>query len=338
MNPRLPKLALTMGDPASVGPEITVAAATHPEVLAVSTPIVVGDARTLERVTPPGIRLQPISAVDQAHPAPNTISLFDLANVAQNDFSWGVVRGAYGRAAYEYIAKASELAVAHAVDAIVTAPINKEALKKGEIPYIGHTEMLAGLTGGGTSLTMFVVRNLKVFFLTRHLSLKRAIEWITAQRLADHLVAADGELRSLGIQRRRFAVAGLNPHAGENGILGDEEILHLRPGIELARARGIDANGPIAADSVFHQALEGRWDAVISLYHDQGHIATKTFDFERTISVTLGLPYLRTSVDHGTAFDIAGKGTVSPVSMIEAARVAADLLKQREAAMGGSIA
>lgn len=329
---RLPILALTMGDPSSIGPEICAAAATEASILKVVLPLVVGDAATLARVTPPGVRIKAVSSPGEAAASSDVINVIDLANVDQSAFGWGEMRGEYGRAAYEYIVKASNLAAAGEVDAMVTAPINKEAFREGRVPYLDHTEMLERLTGSLGSLTMFAVNRLRIFFLTRHLPLAKAIQWITPQRLADHLVAADRELTKLGLQSRRFAVAALNPHAGENGLLGEEERSQLVPGIELARTRGVDAHGPIPADAVFYQALSGRWDAVVSLYHDQGHIASKTYDFERTVSVTLGLPYLRTSVDHGTAFDIAGKGTASAVSMIEAVRVAADLLKQRAAA------
>jgi 4-hydroxythreonine-4-phosphate dehydrogenase len=331
---RLPVLALTMGDPSSIGPEICMAAAAQASIQALALPLIVGDAKTLARVAPPGVKIIAIGAVSEAISSAGTVNVIDLANVDQADFSWGRMCGDYGRAAYEYIVKASALAMKGEVDALVTAPINKEALREGRVPHMDHTEILERLTNSAASLTMFAVGRMRIFFLTRHLPLGRAIEWINAQRLADHLVFADYELARLGLPRRRFAVAGLNPHAGENGLLGDEEATHLRPGIELARTRGVDAHGPIPADSVFYQALNGRWDAVISLYHDQGHIAAKTYDFERTVSVTLGLPYLRTSVDHGTAFDIAGKGTASAVSMIEAVKVATDLLKQRARAAG----
>jgi 4-hydroxythreonine-4-phosphate dehydrogenase len=209
------------------------------------------------------------------------------------------------------------------VDAIATTPINKESIKAAKIDFIGHTEMLAALTGVNNPMTMFQTRNLRVFFFSRHLSLRQACDAITKDRLVECLQECDHALRRLKESSRKIAVAGLNPHCGEHGLFGSEEGREIEPAIAEARKLGIDAVGPVSADSVFHQALQGRFDAVLSLYHDQGHIATKTLDFERTISVTLGLPFIRTSVDHGTAFDIAGQGKASAVSMIEAIRLAA---------------
>jgi 4-hydroxythreonine-4-phosphate dehydrogenase len=188
---------------------------------------------------------------------------------------------------------------------------------------IGHTELLGRLTGASDPLTLFQVFNLKVFFLSRHVALAEAIKLVTRQRVLDYLKRCAGALETLGIPRPRLAVAGLNPHCGEHGLFGDEEVRELEPAIADARALGIDAAGPIAADSVFHLARQGTFDAVLSLYHDQGHIATKMVDFQRTISLTIGLPFIRSSVDHGTAFDLAGKGTANPSSMAEAIRLAA---------------
>lgn len=209
------------------------------------------------------------------------------------------------------------------MDALATTPINKESLQAADVPYIGHTEILASLTGVDDPLTMFEVRSMRIFFLTRHLSLRDAIDQITADRVHDYLVRCDRALQRLGLENRKFAVAGLNLHSGEGGLFGREEVDEIEPGIERARRDGIAAVGPVPADSVFYHALQGRYDAVLSLYHDQGHIAAKMTDFERTISITNGLPFLRTSVDHGTAFDIAGTGQASSVSMEECIKLAA---------------
>jgi 4-hydroxythreonine-4-phosphate dehydrogenase len=205
----------------------------------------------------------------------------------------------------------------------VTAQINTESLNAAGVPYIGHTEMLADLTDAEQEMTMFAVENVKIFFLTRHLSLAEA-----CRQIGDPDFVLNGIRRSYSSLCRltggtpKLAVAGLNPHAGEGGLLGTEEIDSIRPAVERAKAEGMDVVGPIPADSVFHFARKGAYDAVLSLYHDQGHIAAKMIDFEKTVSITLGLPILRTSVDHGTAFDIAGRNLASPVSMMEAIRTA----------------
>ena len=229
-----------------------------------------------------------------------------------------------GQAAYEYIKKATELCLAHKADVLSTTAINKESLKLAEVPYIGHTEIVGALTGTKNPLTMFQVRNLRVFFLTRHVSLRKACDLVTKDSLLTFIRDCVKALEVLGVKNPKIAVAGLNPHSGEHGLFGTEEVDHVIPAVLEAKARGIDIEGPIGADSVFYQALNGRYDAVLSLYHDQGHIATKMVDFERTISITNGMPILRTSVDHGTALDIAGKGIASPVSMIEAIRLAVE--------------
>jgi 4-hydroxythreonine-4-phosphate dehydrogenase len=209
------------------------------------------------------------------------------------------------------------------LDALATTPINKEALKAGQINYIGHTEILEDLTNSRDPLTMFQVHDLRVFFLSRHVSLRRACDMVTRDRVLDYIQRCMKALERLGIENAKMAVAGLNPHSGEHGLFGDEEVREIEPAIQRAKEMGLNVLGPVAADSVFYFGLLGKYDAVLSLYHDQGHIATKMVDFERTISITNNLPFLRTSVDHGTAFDIAGTGVVSAVSMIEAIILAA---------------
>ena len=203
-----------------------------------------------------------------------------------------------------------------------TPPINKESLKAAGVPFIGHTEILAHIANVRDPLTMFEVRGLRVFFLSRHVSLRKACDMVTYDRVLDCIERATKALARLGVSGT-MAVAGLNPHSVEHGLFGDEEMKAVTPAIEEAKRRGLDVTGPVGADSVFHLALQGRFASVLSLYHDQGHIATKTLDFERTVSITNSMPFLRTSVDHGTAFDIAGKNIASAVSMVEAVRVAA---------------
>ena len=250
------------------------------------------------------------------------LNVIDLQNIDLNIMEYGKVQGMCGKAAFEYIKKSVDLAMSHQVDAIATTPINKESLRAGNINYIGHTEILGDLSNSRDPLTMFEVANMRVFFLTRHMSLRNACDAITKERVLEYIQRCTKALKQLGVNGK-MAVAGLNPHSGEHGLFGYEEVEEVTPAVEEAQKLGYDVVGPIGADSVFHQALQGRYQAVLSLYHDQGHIATKTYDFERTIAITLDMPFLRTSVDHGTAFDIAGQGIVSAISMIEAVRLAA---------------
>jgi 4-hydroxythreonine-4-phosphate dehydrogenase len=327
-----PLIAATMGDPAGIGPEILAKALADATIPPIARALVVGDAGVMTRtVRDLGLPLvvRAVASPTDGRYAAGTMDVLDLATVDLASLRMGEIQAAAGRAAGEAVERAVRLALAGEVDAIATAPLNKEALWAAGYPYPGHTEMLAALTGSPESLTMFVVGRLRIFFLTRHVSLREAIGQVTRERVRETLRIMGGVLRDLGLASARIAVAGLNPHAGEGGKLGDEEIREIAPGIQAARAAGLDVSGPLPADSVFHLAAEGRFDAVLALYHDQGHIAAKMMDFYKTVSVTTGLPFVRTSVDHGTAFDIAGKGVASPVSMIEAIRVAAELTVSR---------
>ena len=322
-----PVIAITIGDPAGIGPEVTAGALAHGRLDDVCRPLVVGDAGVLRqaaRFAGVSLDMQPVTSVARAEFRPGTVSLLDLANVDLPSLQIGKVQGAAGRAAYEYIRTAIELALAGEVDAVGTAPINKEALRDGRVPYLDHTAMFADLTHSTAPMTMFTVGNLRIFFATRHVSLRVAVDQITKDLVLENLVNADLALRSYGLQHPHIAVAALNPHNGENGMFGDTEQRELRPAVEAARARGIEASGPHSADSIFHMAKQGGADAVMSLFHDQGHIAAKSIDFERTIAITTGLPFVRASVDHGTAFDIAGTGKASWVSMAECVRVGAE--------------
>ena len=204
-----------------------------------------------------------------------------------------------------------------------TTPINKESLKAAEVPFIGHTEIFGSLTNTEDPLTMFECNGMRVFFLTRHVSLRKMLDMITKERIKDYVKRCLEALKKLGVTDGKMAIAGLNPHCGEHGLFGDEEVREIMPAVEELQKEGYPVVGPIGADSVFHQAAQGRYNSVLSLYHDQGHIATKTLDFDRTIAITNGMPILRTSVDHGTAFDIAGTGIADSISMEEAIRLAA---------------
>jgi 4-hydroxythreonine-4-phosphate dehydrogenase len=313
-----PLVAVTMGDPAGVGPEIVVKAVTSEAVREASRPLVVGDRRLVERALETCRLSTEVRVVERAGPETDALELLSLDNVDLASLKMGEVQGPCGRAAFEYVERAIQLALAEEVDAIATAPVNKESLKAGQVPHLDHTAMLAALSGVSDPLTMFEVQQMRVFFLTRHVSLRQACDLVTRERLLDYIERCTQALRRVGIGEGVLAVAGLNPHGGEHGMFGTEEVEHIGPAVDEARARGLQVEGPVPADSVFHLAATGRFAAVLSLYHDQGHIAAKTFDFERTIAITHGLPFLRTSVDHGTAFDIAGTGQASGVSMVEA--------------------
>jgi 4-hydroxythreonine-4-phosphate dehydrogenase len=324
----VPVIGLTMGDPAGIGPEITVAALADADVRRQVRPLLVADARVTEQAIAAGghdLRVRRVAGPEELSDDPKVIDVLDLDNVGAVAF--GRVSGEYGRAAVESIERTCALAREGRIDGIVTAPINKEAIRAGGSRFPGHTEMLAALfdVPADQVFTMFVLDRMRVFFLTRHHPLAEAIALLTTERVTAGLVRTHELLGELGFERPRVALAALNPHAGENGLLGGEENEILAPAVAAAREAGVDAVGPVPADAVFHQARQGRYDGVLSLYHDQGHIATKTVDFFGTVSCTLGLPVIRTSVDHGTAFDIAGRGIADPGGQIGALRVAAEL-------------
>jgi 4-hydroxythreonine-4-phosphate dehydrogenase len=291
-------------------------------------PVVIGDAAVLEEAVACcrlDLEVRAIDSVAEATADPGLVEVLDLANVV--DLHHGVVDGGSGRAAVECVEKAVELARDGSVAGIVTAPLNKEAIWASGSPFPGHTEMLAELFGVAADrvFTMFVLDDLRIFFLTRHHALRDVFGQLTRDRVRDGLIRTSELLRELGIEAPRVALAALNPHAGENGKLGTEEVTMLAPAVEDARLAGVDVEGPIPADAVFYRCRQGSLDAVLSLYHDQGHVAAKTVDFFGTVSCTLGLPVIRTSVDHGTAFDIAGKWIAEPRGQVAAMRVAAEL-------------
>ncbi|PYZ95950.1 4-hydroxythreonine-4-phosphate dehydrogenase PdxA [Alteribacter lacisalsi] len=319
-------IAIPMGDPAGIGPEITVKALKSKEIYDSCAPLVVGNTAVLEKAltyTETDLQFNEIQHPSEGKYELGTIDVLNFDNLDSDNLKMGEVQAQAGQAAFDYIKTSIELAMNGDVSAIATTPINKESLQAAKVPHIGHTEMLEELTGSTDPLTMFQVRNMRIFFLTRHLSLKDAIGQMTKERVRHYLHRCDEALQKLGVEDRLIAVAGLNPHSGENGLFGREEVDEIGPGIEAAVQEGLKAVGPVPADSVFHHALNDKYAAVLSLYHDQGHIAAKMTDFERTISITNGLPFLRTSVDHGTAFDIAGKGIASSVSMEECIKLAA---------------
>ncbi|PYG87253.1 4-hydroxythreonine-4-phosphate dehydrogenase [Ruminiclostridium sufflavum DSM 19573] len=325
-----PIIGIPMGDPAGIGPEIIVKALQEEKIYNSCSPLVIGDSEIIKKASVICNIDADINIIKSGRDGKynkGIINLIDLKNIDISKFEYGTVQAQNGRAAYEYIKRGVELALENEIASIATTPINKPALKAAGVDFIGHTEILAGLTGTKDPLTMFEVKGMRVFFLTRHVSLKKACEMVTKERLLDYIDRCTEALRSLGINEGIMAVAGLNPHSGDNGLFGSEDEEFIKPAVSAARELGFNVEGPIGADSVFHLALMGRYNSVLSLYHDQGHIATKTLDFERTIAITLGLPFLRTSVDHGTAYDIAGKGIAGEVSMTEAILLAAKYSK-----------
>lgn len=321
-----PVIGITMGDPAGIGPEIVVKALNNPAMYDICRPLILGDAGVVAKTAEMlGLapRVNAISQPGRGQYVHGILDVYDLHNVALDRLQVGEVQAMAGQAAYDYIEASVRLAMSGSIDAVATSPINKESIRAANVPFIGHTEMYGELTGTDDPLTMFQVLGLRIFFLTRHVSLADAIPLITKERLLDYIERCTDALVRLGVEKPTLAVAGLNPHSGEHGLFGDEETREIEPAVAQAKARGFLVSGPVPADSVFHLAKTGRFDAVLSLYHDQGHIAAKTLDFERTVSVTCGLPFLRTSVDHGTALDIAGLGIASSISMEEAIAVAA---------------
>ena len=320
-----PILAVTMGDPAGIGPEIVAQTFARAAGDVPARGLVVGDPRVLQRaieVCGLDLKVRAIDTFGDARHEPGTVDVVDI-QVLDAELPWGVVDERAGRSAIAAIERATRAALDGEVKAIVTGPINKEAIWAAGSEHLGHTEMLGALTGSPSPSTMFVVRNLQIFFTTRHMALRQALDRISRESVLEAIEGSWGALQVYGFDQPRLAVAALNPHGGEGGNFGTEEIEHIAPACEDARAAGMPVVGPVPADSVFHQGLEGRYDGVLSHFHDQGHIAAKTFDFADTISVTVGIPIVRTSVDHGTAFDIAGTGQASADTMMAAYRAGA---------------
>ena len=341
-----PVLGITMGDPAGVGPEIAAKAMAESEVREKARALVIGDARVVAsaaRVANVNQEVRAIARVGEATFAPDRIEVLDLANADPASFALGRVSAVCGRAAYEYIERGVRLAQEGAIAGIVTAPVNKEALAAAGVRHSGHTEILAELTGTKAYAMLLMGKELRVIHVTTHVALRRVPDLVTRERVARTIRLGDGAMRDLGIARPRIAVCGLNPHAGENGLFGDEEQVAIGPAIADARAEGIDATGPYPADTLMSRAAGGEFDCVVAMFHDQGHTPVKALGFRYDeakkawtglsgVNVTVGLPILRVSVDHGTAFDRAGTGTANPESMVEAILVAAEMARSRERA------
>ena len=346
-----PRVALTLGDVAGVGPEVVARAWIDSPLTAIARPIVIGSAAVLKRAlicvgARQTIRIQVVDRPEDADfDDPAAIPCLDLGGPDLAGVSPGRVDPRAGRAAYDFLVAAIDLALAGRVDAIATLPLNKESLQAGGIAHPGHTEILAercGVAAADHAMMLYLPppigvgedgAGLGVVHATLHVALRRVFDLLTVDAVAAKINLADRALRPFTDGRPpRIGVAGLNPHAGENGLFGDEEARVIGPAVARARALGMDATGPIAADTLFHRAIGGAFDAVVAMYHDQGHVALKTVGFDRAVNVTLGLPIVRTSVAHGTAFDIAWQGRAETSSLLSAVRVAARIVGSRRAA------
>lgn len=327
----VPVIAVTMGDAAGIGPEIIVKVLRSNYIHEICQPLVIGEASVMQKainLIDKTMTLNRVHIVNEVEASPNTINILDLHNLELNEVLMGQVCSACGRAAMEFISQATELVLEGNVKAMVTTPINKKATKQACYGDIGHLEFLAHLTGTKEYATMLVSGPLRVVHLTTHYSLREACNMVTHQNILGKLKLIQQSFSTWGVSSTKIAVAALNPHGGEEGLFGCEEIKEIMPAIADAKSLGIEVSGPFPADSVFNRAIKGEFDVVLALYHDQGHIPIKVYNVEKSISIALGLPFIRTSVDHGTAFDIAGKGIADSRSLEEAIKVAVTLIKK----------
>lgn len=321
-------IAVTMGDPAGIGPEIIVKALAEGELNGAPV-VVVGCLETLRRVMAQGnlpqTELKEITSVAQAQYTPGTINVLDEPLADPLALVPGKVQAQAGDLAYRCVKRATELAMAGEVHAIATAPLNKEALHSAGHLYPGHTELLAQLTGSKDYAMVLYTDRLKVIHVTTHIALRKFLDTLNQPRVETVIGMADTFLRRVGYTQPRIAVAGVNPHAGENGLFGDEEINIVGPAIKAMQEKGIDARGPCPPDTVYLQCYEGQYDMVVAMYHDQGHIPLKLLGFYDGVNITAGLPFIRTSADHGTAFDIAWTGKAKSESMAVSIQLAMQL-------------
>lgn len=328
-----PLLALTMGDAAGSGPEIITKALAIPEIRTICRPVVIGDAATMQaalKITGAPGNIRSIKKLPEAMFQEGTIEVIDLHNIQLERLTRGCVDTMAGAAAYQYIKLATNMVLSGECDAIVTSAINKEALNNAGYHYNGHTELLAELCGVPSVAMMLVSGNLRVSHVTTHVSLRRAIELVRPERILTVLKLTQEALPSMGVDKPRIAIAGLNPHSGEGGLFGDEEAQYIVPAVESARKQGINVTGPLPPDSVFFRTAGGQFDAALAMYHDQGHIAVKMLGITEGVNVTLGLPIIRTSVDHGTVFGKAGKGTADATSLVQSIKLAVVMSLKRK--------
>lgn len=327
-----PRIGITMGDPAGIGPEIILKALSREVIYRQAIPVVIGDRAILVRAkgyVGATLRIRRIESPGKGRGRFGEVEVLDLGNVDPEMCMPGVLSAEAGRAAVEYVWKAINLAQAGELDAVVTAPLNKEAMRLAGYPFAGHTEIFAERTETRNYALMLVAGRFRVLHVSTHVPLRDACEWVKKERVLQVIRLAHEVGGVWRLQMPRIAVAGLNPHAGEQGLFGQEEREQIAPAVAAARAEGINAMGPLPPDTLFYRASRGEFDFVVAMYHDQGHIPVKLSSFDRGVNVTVGLPIIRTSVDHGTAFDIAGQGTASPRSLLEALRLAIRMAQHR---------
>jgi len=338
-----PIIGITMGDAAGIGPEIIAKALSLKEIYDVCRPVVIGDLDAMRegmKVAHVQLKINSIKELSDAKFEHGTIDILDLNNIKVNELTMGKPQAMVGRASVEYIEKAVELALKGEIHAITTAPISKEAINMAGYNYAGHTELLAHLTHAKNYAMMLIAESLRVIHVTTHVPFNEVPRLIKKEKVYRTIKLAHDVMQKLGIQNPRIAVTGLNPHCGEGGLFGREEIEEIIPAIELAKSEGLNVAGPIPADTVFVRARGGEFDIVVAMYHDQGHIPIKMLGLKWNenkkrwtsvggVNVTVGLPIIRTSVDHGTAYGKAGRkeGTANPQSLIEAIKTAAKLVK-----------
>ena len=327
-----PLLALTLGDPSGIGPEVVVKAFADPEVKDSARMFVVGTERAVQQaIAETGVDLPThrISSPEETSDTTDAIPVLSVGDFEDADFPQGKHSPISGRASHLWVESSAKMCLAGEIDAMVTAPVNKESWQISGASDLGHQEVFKRLTNSTTVYTMLVSGILRCMHLSTHKSLPEACKFVTTDNILTAVRITDEHFRRWGFDNPRVAVAALNPHASDNGLIGDTEAKEISPAIELAKGEGINATGPHPADSVFNQAIDGMYDVVVVMYHDQGHIPIKVHGFEESVSVNLGIPFIRTSVDHGTAFDIAGQNKAQSTSMVEAIKLAVALATKR---------
>jgi len=349
MNTRLPIIGITMGDPAGIGPEIAAKAMANPETYKKCKPLVVGDASVMEQaimIAKVNLRLNPITKPSEAKFEFGILDVVDLKDVDVEKLQHGKISAMAGKAAFDAVKKVIEFAMADEVDATVTGPLNKEAINLAGYHYTGHTEIYADFTNTKNYSMMLAEGKLRVVHVSTHVSLRQACDNVKKERVYDVIKLAYDTMRDFGIENPRIGVAGLNPHASDGGLFGYEESKEIAPAIDKARSEGMTVDGPVPPDTLYSKALGGQYDIVVAMYHDQGHIPLKLIGFKWNevekrwdsvsgVNITLGLPIIRTSVDHGTAFGKAGKGIASEESLINAIDYAVQFASQRIARRKG---
>lgn len=340
----LSRIAITMGDPASIGPELCIRLLANTKLYEECHPVIVGDASILRRAMSvsgmPRLAIHPVEHPTEALYTPGTIDILDMHLCTPEEIPIGMVSAKAGEAAFQYVRKVIDLAMAGEVDATVTNALNKEALNLAGRRFSGHTEIYAHYTKTKHYTMLLAHEDMRIVHVSTHVSLREACDRVKKERVLEVIRIADKACRDMGVDQPRVGVAGLNPHCGEGGLFGREEIEQISPAIEAAREEGINADGPVPPDTIFSKARGGWYDIVVAMYHDQGHIPLKLlgFVYDRRasawqavsgVNITLGLPIIRTSVDHGTAFDQAGKGTASELSLKNAVDYAVRFARQR---------